>query len=100
MSHIIKSCKFSKDIWIWLKNTLNNSFSILVSDPEELLSMNIDYRDFKYKAALWLTVQVIVYNLEKKEGGTLDELQQKIRMVRFNNRFIFECHFKHFLNIF
>lgn len=100
ISHLIKHCQSSLDIWSWLKNILNNGLKILVDDPDELLSLSIGDRDFKCKAALWLTVQAIVYNLEKRGNGDLDEFKQSLRIVRFNKRAIFERHFKHFLNIF
>lgn len=100
VSHLVKYCQTSEEIWRWLKNILNKRLKILVKDPDELLSLSIGDRDFKYKAALWLTVQTIVYNLEKRGFGDLNEFKQGIRIVRFNNKAIFERHFKHFLNIF
>lgn len=66
--HRIKYCTGSVIIWIWLKNVLNVKLKIMIDDPEEILATDIDSKDSRLKAALFLIGEVISFNL--KHYGT------------------------------
>lgn len=100
LRHIIKQCILSCKIWTWLKHVLTSKMKLKISDPDEILCRNITNRNYKNKAALWLVIETISFNIETKGLGSLEELQQRIRIARFNSKGIFRRQFRNFLDIF
>lgn len=79
---------------------LTVKLKLKIKDPDEILSCNIAKQNYKVKAALWLVTETIAFNLENNGKGDINELKQKIRVMRFNCRGLFKKHFRNFLNIF
>ena len=85
-----------------MKNIIRNRLKIMITSPDEILTVNIGVGDCKSKAALWLVTEVMKFNLENygKNGmDGLSHLKNVIRESRWNNKVCFMRNFKHFLNI-
>lgn len=96
--HKIKHCVRSKEIWSWLEETLTDRLGIC-GDPEDVLSRQINERNRKEKAALWLTMFVMSYVVKKYPNTSLYCVQKGIRDSRWNNRNYFRQCFGNELNV-
>lgn len=104
MQHRIEVCGDSKETWNWVRNIIRDRMKIVIQSPDEILSLNIGEKDHKSKAALWIVVEVMKFNINnfgKKKNGTdcVNEFKNVIRESRWNNKYCFAKHFKQFLNI-
>lgn len=103
MQHRIEACAGSNETWRWVNNIIRNRLNIVVGGPDEIMTINIGSTDSKSKAALWLVVEVMKFNLENysKHGSTnhIDKFKNVIRESRWNNRRSFTKHFRNFLNV-
>lgn len=102
LKHRIKACDSTSVIWCWTKSVIQTQMKIQIDDPEELLTWQIGEKCYRLKAALWLTVEAIKFNLNHV-GGTdsdcLTAFKEGIREARWNNKESFAKSFKGFLNV-
>lgn len=98
VSHRLKMCPNAKRVWQWCSEIIRTRMKTDVSDLENFLSQRVCLRSQKQKAALWLTVRVISFNLAGPEPS-LFVFKRQLRELRWNNRKVFDKHFGRYLNI-
>ncbi|KAL1402574.1 hypothetical protein pipiens_001843 [Culex pipiens pipiens] len=96
--HKIKHCVKTEEIWQWLRRTLTDRLGIC-GDPEDVLTRQINGRNQKEKAGLWLTMFVMSYIVKKYPKTSLYCVQKGIRDSRWNNRTYFNHCFGSELNV-
>lgn len=96
--HKIKHCVKTEEIWQWLRRTLTDRLGIC-GDPENVLTRQINGRNQKEKAGLWLTIFVMSYIVKKYPKTSLYCVQKGIRDSRWNNRTYFKHCFGSELNV-
>lgn len=96
--HRLKECPKAKIIWEWCSSIVQTRYKISVVDLEDLLPFSICKSSQQQKAALWLTMKVISFNLTFSEPS-LFVFKKEIREERWNNRKFFASEFGSNLNI-
>lgn len=102
MQHRIETCGPARKVWEWVTMIIRTRLKITIDSPDESLSLHIGERDCKSKAALWITVQAMMFNLKNfgKSGmDCLEKFKNVIREERWNQKQFFIVHFKTYLNI-
>ncbi len=95
--HRLRLCDGSVRTWNWLNHKLKNVLRLDIDDPEELL-VNVLGR--KEEAGLFLTIGVMYYNMKNYKEGTIREMENVIRQIRWSKRHILERKFGNLLNTF
>jgi hypothetical protein len=90
-------CIGAREIWCWLTNLLRTRLNLTISDPEELLVMNLDK---KHEAGLWFLTAAIHYNVLHFCGGNLNQFKNMVRNTRWAKKDILTRKFGNLLNIF
>lgn len=99
--HRVKMCVGSKEIWTWIHDLIGRRFRLGLSDPEEIIGINMSEKAYKEKAALWLVCEAIAFNLKHfGKQRRLYKFQQHIRQLRWNNIVAIRKHFENCLNVF
>lgn len=96
--HRLKVCPNAKTLWQWCSQVIRARMGVKINDMEELLSRKLCSSSQKQKAALWLAVRVMSFNL----AGPVPSLyifKKQLREHRWNNRKIFVEEFGRNLNI-
>lgn len=102
ITHRIKSCGSSAVIWNWISNIILIRFRIDISDPEELIALKWNPKNWHRNAGLWLVLEALRFNVNNyglNGMGCLDKFKKEIRDARWNNRIVFLKYFKHVLDI-
>lgn len=102
LRHRIKSCETASTIWSWTKYVIRLQMKIQIEDPEELLTWQMGEQCYRLKAALWLTLEAIKFNLnhfDTTDSDCLTTFKEGIREARWNNKESFAKCFKGFLNV-
>jgi hypothetical protein len=82
----LKKCIGAREIWIWLTSLLRTRLNLTISDPEELLVMNLDR---KHEAGLWFFNAAIHYNVLHFCDGNLNQFKNMVRNTNDGPRKIF-----------
>lgn len=96
--HRLKECPKAKIIWEWCTSIVRTRFNMDVVDLEDLLPFMICKSSQKQKAALWLSMKAISFNLRASEPS-LFVFKKEIREERWNNRKMFASEFGSNLNV-
>jgi hypothetical protein len=78
--HRLKKCIEAREIWYWLTSLLRTRLNLTISDPEELLVMNLDK---KHEAVLWFLTAAIHYNVLHFCNGNLNQFKNMVMNTRF-----------------
>jgi hypothetical protein len=78
--HRLKKCIGAREIWYWLTSLLGTILNLTISDPEELLVMNLDK---KHEADLWFFTTAIHYNVLYFCDGNLNQFKNMVRNTRW-----------------
>jgi hypothetical protein len=70
--HRLKKCIGAREIWSWLTSLLRTRLNLTISDPEELLVMNLDR---KHEAGMWFLTAAIHYNVLHFYDGNLNQFK-------------------------
>jgi Reverse transcriptase (RNA-dependent DNA polymerase) len=95
--HRLRLCAGSVRTWDWLNHKLKNVLRLEIDDPEELLVNGLGRKE---EAGLFLTFGVMSYNLKNFKEGSIQEMENSIRRIRWSKRHILEKKFGNLLNIF
>lgn len=102
MQHRIEKCGFAGNVWNWVKMIIRTRMEINIVSPDETLALHIGEKDCKSKAALWLTVEAMKFNLtnyDKSGMDCLEKFKNEIRKERWNHKQAFALNFNNCLNI-
>lgn len=91
--HIIKECPKAKVVWDWCSQVVRNKLNLKIVDMEDILQYPIEEKSAEQKAALWLVVRAIAYNVRVKEP-CLFVFKKELRELRWNNRKTFDVVLK------
>ena len=80
-----------------MKNLLNVRFEVAIDDPEEILTVEIDNRNIRLKAVLFIVSELINFNLKNFGSVTVDRFKQTFRNLRWNNMSRIKKHFSIFV---
>lgn len=97
--HRIKDCEKSDIIWNWVEDVVKNKLNFQLQ-PTKIFSTKILEKDYKSKAALFVVAEAIHYQMRHYENPSLFCFQQRLRVLRWNNRTAFKNTFQNCINFF
>lgn len=97
--HRLELCASAQIISNWTKTIILKQYKIKLSNLEDILHYEIDDSKENEKAALWLAVRTISFNLKRYPLPSLYVFKKEIREMRWENRSFFNHCFGSYLNI-
>jgi exonuclease III len=82
-AHRSKRCEFSLLSWEWLKQRFDRNLNLDVDDPEEILTRCSGRNG---KAGLWLLLGVVHYNMKNYKAGSIAEMTDGFRKIRWQRK--------------
>jgi hypothetical protein len=76
----LKKCIGAREIWYRLTSLLKTRLNLTISDPGELLVMNLDK---KHEVGLWFLTVAIHYNILHFCDGNLNQFKNMVRNTRW-----------------
>lgn len=98
--HRIKDCKYSGKVWKWVEDLIRNRIHISINSATEIVAAYIGDSRKDMKAALWIVVEAIMYNMKHYKNPSLFVFQNMLRNQRWNQRLFFKKVFGKYVFVF